>query len=271
MTQYTPDRKINFAIAGVQKAGTTALARYLDQHKDLYLPPEKELHIFKRNNADLAPVEKLIAKRYRDAPSDLPWGEATPIYTYWPDAIELMHAHNPNMKLIISLRHPVARAYSHWSMETRRGRETQAFSHSIREGRKRVEAATRSVHLVHSYVERGFYAEQIRHVLSIFSAERVFFLRADQINAQSPVLQDLLRFLGVTPISFQPIEINVHPSSLPATSQTLGEDFAYLQQVFAKDMAQLSKLTGLDLTDWLQGPPEPSGLNWSAGTSAGRF
>ncbi|PHR53896.1 MAG: sulfotransferase [Robiginitomaculum sp.] len=266
MTRYIPDRKINFAIAGVQKAGTTALARYLDQHNDLYLPPEKELHIFKRNNADLAPVEKLIAKRYKHAPPLLPWGEATPIYTYWPDALELMHGHNPDMKLIISLRHPVARAYSHWSMETRRGRETETFSHSIREGRSRVEAANRGVHLVHSYVERGFYAEQIRHVLSIFPAEQVFFLRADQISADNPILQNLLRFLDVGPISFQPIETNVHPSSLPPTSQSLDEDFAYLQQVFAKDMAQLSKLTALDLDDWLQGPPAPSGQNWSAET-----
>ena len=39
----------------------------------------------------------------------------------------------------MSLRDPVARAYSHWQMETDKGRETLSFSAAIREGRVRVD------------------------------------------------------------------------------------------------------------------------------------
>ncbi|MEO5629163.1 MAG: hypothetical protein ABIQ62_05270, partial [Thermomonas sp.] len=38
--------RIGFLIGGVQKAGTTALARYLSGHPDLELPDAKEAHVF---------------------------------------------------------------------------------------------------------------------------------------------------------------------------------------------------------------------------------
>ncbi|PHR93580.1 MAG: sulfotransferase [Robiginitomaculum sp.] len=262
-TDPDPDMspKIQFAIAGVQKAGTTALAQYLDQHEALYIPPTKELHIFRHSPTTKGQLARDVAYKYREAPRDKMWAEATPLYMYWPNSLELMALHNPAMKIIVSLRHPVARAYSGWSMEIRRKREVESFSYCIREGRQRVSKATNGVHLRYSYVERGFYGAQIRRLLSIFPREQVFFLRADHIKADHICLQSLLGFLDIPCMDFTPISKNVFPSSLVQTPDELEADFAYLQGLYESDLSEISDLTGLDISDWIAAPPSIFTLN----------
>lgn len=264
--------QIDFAIIGVQKAGTTALAAYLDQHSGLYLPPTKEFHLFRNVNLPQQGVMSEVRRLYKEAPPDQLWGEATPLYLFWPGALELMHGHNPAMRLIVSLRHPVERAYSAWSMECRRGRETQSFSNAIREGQERQKTEPKGS-LIYSYIERGFYGAQIKHLLSIFPREQVFFLRADDIHHESPVLQQLLDFLTVDLMRFSPLKGNIFPSSLPlkdsraqalqneAISKTdqlyenLKADFQYLQKLYQEDLVQVPQLTGLKIDDWLSAVP----------------
>ena len=82
--------QIDFAIIGVQKAGTTALAAYLDQHSGLYLPPTKEFHLFRNVNLPQQGVMSEVRRLYKEAPPDQLWGEATPLYLFWPGALELM-------------------------------------------------------------------------------------------------------------------------------------------------------------------------------------
>ena len=106
------------------------------------------------------------------------------------------------------------------------------------------------VHLTYSYVERGFYLPQIENLLSIFSKNQIFFIRSDQIEAQHKKMQDILSFLMVTPMTYQPLHVNVHPSSLNSRPDNLIEDFQYLHALYEPEFKQLSKLTGLDLSDW---------------------
>jgi hypothetical protein len=255
-------RTIDFAIAGVQKASTTALALYLGQHPDIFIPTKKEMHAFKRwPSSDNIP-DQYIADILRAATPQQMCGDATPIYLYWPRSLEMMLMHNPLMKIIISLRHPVLRAYSGWSMEVKRGREPLGFSAAIREGRERVITANRNVHLVYSYVERGFYSAQIRRLLSIFPREQVFFLRADEVEAQHTSMQELQKFLGVGKHEFKPIQTNVFPSSLVNTDTNIKTDFSYLQNLYTEDIAELGALTGLDITDWQSSPPELTMKTW---------
>lgn len=99
----------------------------------------KELHYFDDERIDWrSPDVTALHRSFDWSVRDVVRGEATPIYTYWPRAIERIARYNPRAKLIVCLRHPVLRAYSHWRMETTRGAETLPFSRAIREGRARV-------------------------------------------------------------------------------------------------------------------------------------
>lgn len=254
------DLILDFAIAGVQKAGTTALAQYLGQNPKIYLPPTKETHYFRRAPTEGIPADRPfshLTRHYTNASSVALLGDATPVYLYWPNALELLHAHNPKLRIVVSLRHPVARAYSAWSMQVRRGRETLSFGQAIRDGRERVRQSPLGVNLFYSYVERGFYSSQMAHLYSLFPKARVFVLRSDDIHADSSVLRDLQSFLGASACPLTPLVENVQPGSLPA-SPGLAAEFDYLQGLFEDDMQQTSSLTGLDLSDWMAcAPPVP--------------
>ena len=248
--------QLNLAIIGVQKASTTALALYLNQHPKIYFPPIKETHFFRRPLTEQGPAGRDVGRltqRFTDAPDGSILGDGTPIYIYWPHALELLKAHNPQIKLIISLRHPVERAYSAWSMERRREREPLSFSDAIRSGRARVQDAPFGVHNIYSYVERGFYADQLARVFGLFHRDQVFIMRADQVTAANPIMRSLQSFLDLEPIRFQAINDNVNPSSLPS-APGLREDFTYLQELYQEDLARLADMIDIDISDWATVP-----------------
>src|SRR5688572_4249341 len=113
----TEPPRVTFLIAGVQKGGTTALFDYLGDYPDIVLADAKELHFFDDEAQDWsAPDYGAYNARFSD-PAGRPCGEATPIYTYWPNSLERIAAYNPAMKLVVMLRDPVERAWSHWRME----------------------------------------------------------------------------------------------------------------------------------------------------------
>lgn len=254
--------KIDFLIAGAQKSGTTALAAYLDQHPGIYIPPTKELHLFRRWPGRYGPSQSEIDKKFTDAPKGKLLGEATPIYMYWPQSPEMISYHNPDMKIIISLRHPVLRAYSAWSMEVKRGRETLPFREAIREGRQRVVKAKGGVHLIYSYVERGFYGRQMEKLLSVFPKSQIYVMRSEWVQAEHGALLEIFPFLGLSEISFKPLNKNVFPSSIQDDSKALAADFAYLQDLYMDDMKNLEAQTGIDFQDWRANVPSLHSYGW---------
>lgn len=191
-----PRIQLSFCIAGAQKSATSSLHYALSTHPELSLPRRKELHIFDdETRHDFVNLNDI--KNEFDAPIRMA-GDATPIYLYWPNAPARMAAHNPNMKIIISLRNPVDRAFSHWTMERGRGAENFSFSEAIRSGRTRVKDSRGGVHRTFSYVERGFYAAQIRRLMANFPRESIYFVKFDEIReTKLEILEGICRFLEV--------------------------------------------------------------------------
>ena len=238
---------VSFVIAGAQKGGTTALFDYLTEYPDIALPAEKELHVFDDETQDWArPDYGAYHARFPD-PAGRPCGEATPIYCYWPNSLERICAYNPAMKLILVLRDPVQRAWSHWRMEYARGVETHPFEWCVREGRQRLFAAEPwGHHREFSYVERGFYAEQIERLLGLFPREQLLFLTSDELRGD-PVaaLGQVRAFLGL-PKAPTPAAREVHVGrQMDYPSQLTPEIVAYLRQVYAADAERLAALTDI--------------------------
>lgn len=239
--------RVTFLIAGVQKGGTTALFDYLSDYDDIALPGEKELHFFDDETLDWRrPDYGAYHARFAD-PDGRPCGEATPIYTYWPNSLERARAYNPAMKLIVLLRDPVARAWSHWRMEYARSAETQPFGWCIREGRQRLFAATPwGHHREFSYVERGFYGEQVERVLELFPRGQLLVLKSEDLRADpAPALAAVRSFLGLPPRPApRPREVHVGAES-DFPSELTPQDEAHLREVYAPDLARLEALCGV--------------------------
>ena len=193
--------RVAFIVAGVQKGGTTALFDYLGDEPGVSLSQVKEAHFFDDETQAWAQPDYGAYHANFAAFDGRPRGEATPIYLYWPHSLERIAAYNPAMKLIVVLRDPVTRAWSHWKMEYARGVETHPFAWCIREGRQRLfDAEPWGVHREVSYVERGFYGEQMAGLLDLFPREQVLVLRAEDLRADpGATLSQVRGFLGIGP------------------------------------------------------------------------
>lgn len=245
-----PGQKVSFLIAGVQKGGTTALHDYLVEHPDLALPAIKEAHFFDdESRVDWLNPDYDVYHAHFAGQDGRVWGEATPIYLYWPQSLVRIRTYNPEMRLILIFRDPAERAWSHWKMEYARGAETAPFAWAIREGRARVadDPSAPGYHRVYSYVERGFYGAQVEHLLSLFPHQQVLCLRSSDLRREpARILHQVCDFLHVRPFGhIAPKESHV-AKDIKYISEFTNEDRAYLAEIFSTDLKIFNNLTRLD-------------------------
>jgi len=241
-----PER-VSFLIAGAQKGGTSALFDYLAEEPGLALSREKEVHFFDDEGHDWArPDYGAYHAQFLPADGRLR-GEATPIYLYWPNSLERIAAYDPDMKLIVLLREPVERAWSHWKMEYARGAESQPFAWCVREGRQRLfDADPWGFHREYAYVERGFYGEQIERLLGLFPRDQLLVLRSKDLRDDpGAVLAAARRFLGL-PAGRSPRAREVHVgAAMNYGSDLTAADIDHLGRIYARDLTRLADLTGV--------------------------
>jgi hypothetical protein len=110
----------SFLVIGGVKCGTTALHRYLCDHPKIVPAWDKEIHFFDQN---VSYIERGPNWYHAKFPPPFRLGvgrqtfEATPSYLYqFPRCAERIYNYDPRLKLIVLLRAPVERAYSHWKM-----------------------------------------------------------------------------------------------------------------------------------------------------------
>jgi Sulfotransferase domain len=120
-----------FLIVGAMRSGTTSLARYLGEHPDVYVAAEKEVHFFDRHwDRGL----DWYRERFAAAGGARAVGEATPAYLYEEPALRRISEVLPDVRLLVVLRNPVDRAYSHYWLERGLGRERRSFADAVADG-----------------------------------------------------------------------------------------------------------------------------------------
>jgi hypothetical protein len=244
-------QKVAFVIAGTQKGGTTALASYLYEHAEIGMPTVKEVHFF--DNEEHFTSDAVDYARYHayfnPAVRTRLLGDATPIYMYWASAPERIHRYNPAMKLIMLLRNPVTRAYSQWNMERERHRDPLQFEQAIRAEQERSREALPLQDRLYSYVDRGFYSEQIRRIWRYFPPEQTLVLKSEELqHTPDAALARITDFLGVA--RFPPVEprrVHARPYESPMSSEARD----YLRGIFAAEIRNLEHMFGWDCADWL--------------------
>ena len=208
---YRP--RIDFIIVGAQKCGTTALAQFLAVHPQIGMSSLKEVHLFDAPDYSTDWTAADIDERYRPhfahcdfagRTGETVFGEATPVYLFFPDIATELKRYNRELRLIILLRDPVDRAISHYYMETGRGGERRPLWQALlleplRLRRSRDPRHPESAARLHSYRARGLYGRQLRNLLRCFERNRVLILqREDLLQHHDAVLRRVFAFLGVS-------------------------------------------------------------------------
>jgi hypothetical protein len=214
--------------------------------------PDKELHFFdrdrffKRGTPDYSRYGALL----NPTPSQKLLGDATPSYMYWEPAPRRIWQYNPAMKFVMVLRNPVTRAYSHWNMFRQQGIEPFPFYEALlAEPERRRRAAPRQLK-IESYIDRGFYTEQLRRIAHLFPPEQILILRSEDLRTDPQRAVDRITdFLELDRLAgVQPENVYSIPYEGPMTSQARD----YLFRIFEYEIRQLERMLGWDCHEWLE-------------------
>ncbi len=243
---------------GVQKGGTTTLQRLLEQHPDLFLPRQKELHYF---SLHYGKGEAWYRQQFADANPDQRCGEITPYYVFHPEAPARMHALLPQAKLILLLRDPVERALSQLAHSMRLGLEPLELEEALAAEAQRLEGAEAVLasangrhrsHQEHSYLARSRYELQLERWLSVFPKEQIFLRRSEELFEQPEQLwAELLEFLQIrtVPLPQQGRKAHVGAGALDDVApERLAAVRAALREPLATTYARLASDDGLSWT-----------------------
>ena len=225
----------DYLIIGTKRGGTTTLWKALLQHPDVLpmwpaIENLKSPHFFDihwkrglRWYASHFPTEcKRMAHRAKGDRKALV-GDASPYYIFHPLAAERVARILPNVRLIILLRNPTERAYSHYRERRREGTEPLDFSCAIAAEERRLKGEVEKIkgqpgyysqaHDHCSYLARGRYLEHLEPWLALFPSSSVLILRSEDLYASPEnVVRQVHRFLNLSEQTPPPV---AHLNSLP--------------------------------------------------------
>ncbi len=293
MTEKLP----NFFIVGAPKAGTTSLYYYLKRHPEVFMSAIKEPNFFSYEETirqNLYHKEKGVGiyeeykKLFEHANGrHKAIGEASVSYLFYPTVAEKIHQLVPQAKIIISLRNPVERAFSHFFMEHKLGYVNGPLENIV--NRK---CNHKYAHLWYQqYIELGLYSGQVKRYLDVFGKDNVRVFIYDEIseNIESMIL-NIFGFLQIDKTYIPALEGKYNTYSTPRNSffraiysqkklRTLARKFipdekvesiknlfltrkkkelkhdktvARMNEIFKPDIIQLEKLLNKNLSAWYE-------------------
>jgi hypothetical protein len=191
----------NFVVLGTQKGGTSYFYRLLTEHPLVRGAAAKEIHFFDNKFAEgVGWYRRCFPKGERVDGQRTITGEASPSYLFDPQVPERMARIVPDSRLIALLRNPVDRAYSHYQMEVRRGKEARSFEEATQEEMSSAEGAGNTVDVRYAYLRRGLYAEQLERFSYFANRERLLVVGSENLfTRRLEVLERVLTFLRLPP------------------------------------------------------------------------
>jgi hypothetical protein len=241
---------LDFFICGVQKGGTTSIHSYLRTHPDVFMPEKKELHFFDNDRLFETVVDygKLHCY-FGEAEQGKICGEATPIYSYWKPSAPRISKYNPKAKLIVSLRNPIDRAFSHWNMNCYLGLEKLSFLSALKAENERKKESKLDQDRNYSYVDRGFYSQQLKHLWKYFSTDQVLILPFDLLQRDaSEFFRRIIRFLGLDPLQ---LSLDVYRGACEYETAMSDYERGFLRTVFEEEIQLLEELLDWNYLAWL--------------------
>ncbi len=223
-------------ILGAMKSGTSSLHNYLVQQPGVIEPLRKEVHYFDVNFERGEAWYRAHFGRVGEPGLNI---DSSPYYLFQPAVPPRLQALLPEAKLIVLLRDPVRRAYSHYWHERDKGRETLSFEDAIAAEAARLGNAHERLadgtldrsreHQHFSYLARGRYAEQLDRWFAAVPRERFLVLRFEDL-ARDPlgVLNLTLEFLGLAragSVSLEARNTRQYPPMAESTAAQLREYF----------------------------------------------
>ena len=277
--------KVNTFIVGAPKAGTTSLHHYLNQHTDVSMSSVKEPNFFSFKEVSPLFYKSLCIKTSEDYHKLFDeqkkiMGEASVSYLFYDEVSKRIHDYNPKAKIIVMLRQPIERAFSHYLMDCRLGFCSVSLEDILNNPQKHQQ-------FYQQYVKLGNYYSQLKRYLSIFPKGQVQVIFYENFkNNTSAEMSSLFNFLE---IDNQPLDLSIQNSFLSPSNSLIAFLYKFnwirkgfkllvpfsllsffkktlfsgskkpkisdavkqqLKQYYRSDVGQLEKLLNVDLSRW---------------------
>ena len=199
----------DFLVIGVGRSGTTSLYYYLDQHPSIVKSSYDEIGFFDDNfHLGLSWYRSMFTTIFTKFLIKLKTKyfmtyEVTPWYVRRPWTARRIKKIFPNIKLIIVLRNPIDRTYSHYHLSTQND-EKRDFKVVIKEDMKNISQwnitekndSYFSNQVQNSKLARGFYYEQIIPWFELFSKEQIMIISSEDLASKTQsTLREIFSFL----------------------------------------------------------------------------
>jgi hypothetical protein len=151
-----------------------------------------------------------VSRRIRERSHGQPTvtGEANPYYLYHPYSAARIHEQYPHARIVILLRDPVRRAYSHYWERVDNGVEPLSFPAALAAESDRLDGELERMaadplyysrpHDWYSYRDRGVYVDQVRRYLELFPRERIHIMSSESFYAdEQAAFNEVCGFLGI--------------------------------------------------------------------------
>ena len=180
----------DFVIVGPPKCATTWMYECLGEHPDVYMPDTDSVNYFDMNfHRDI----EWYSQHFEDAETPDIVGEESPQYLFDINATERMSNDNPDTKLIMCLRNPMKRAFSHYWHEKKKNRILYDF-----------EDALEIYPIYHDWISPGFYYQHLKRFKQHFPEENIKVLIFDDLKEDDEsFIQEIFEFVGADP-DFRP-------------------------------------------------------------------
>lgn len=196
----TPDigkgsRWPDFLIVGAMRSGSTSLTRYLNDHPEIFMATPKEVGYF-LHNYDRG--EDWYRAHFADAGASRKAGEATPSYMVSADAITRIKHSVPDALLMVILREPVSRVYSHYWMRRERQRESRSFSVVVQNELAGADVLDNDEET--DYLSHSLYARHLERLLNVFPRKQLHVVILEELARDAhAVYRAICIALGVNP------------------------------------------------------------------------
>ena len=195
-------KKVDFFIVGAPKAGTTSLYHYLNEHPEIEMSSQKEPNFFSHEalrkqkiyyDKNRINTLKKYHRLFERTDVNL-IGEASVSYLFYEDVPKKIITYNPDAKIIIMLRNPIDRAFSHYLMDFRLGLVSESFETIIRK-----QSEHKNANLFYQqYVKVSEYTNQVKRYSEVFSKKNIYIIDYEVFkNQTSDIVDDVIIFLGL--------------------------------------------------------------------------
>lgn len=256
----------DFVIIGAKRGGSTSLYNYMLEHP-LILPlfPSRQ-HIkgahyydtrysrglgWYRSHFPMEVVGRQVARP--GGPLSIS-GEASPYYLFHPLAPQRLARDFPDVRIIVFLRDPVERAYSHFKERTHHGGETLTFEEALAAETERLHGEAERIvaepgyvsveHENHSYLAQGRYLDMLPRWFDLFPREQFHIAMSEEFYTDPDrYVNEAWKFLGLPPGRLQS---RVRHNYLPAADMAV-ETRMRLQESLTDHHRGLADLLGRPL------------------------